>query len=299
MKFSIVTPAYNMERWATETIESVLSQEGDFEIEYIVVDDGSSDGTANLARRYEARVKDGMYQVRCRKITMEVISQTNTGMYEAINRGFLRATGDVFAWINADDLYESGAFAKIAAVLRRYPDIQWVKGIVTQIDENGSVVRRGVPNVYRQDWLALGIYGMEAYFVEQDSVFWRRSLWEKVRPMPSWYRSAADYWLWIQMAKHAKLWFVREPVSRFRKRQGQISKGVATYKAEQREARPRRPLRAWAPRLFFNLYYRTGKPGRALLPHLYPFLFSGPDGEAYLEPQGDSYEIRFTRSFLA
>lgn len=272
MKFSIVTPAYNMQEWIAETIDTVLSQEGDFEIEYIVMDDESKDGTRAVAEAYAERVKRGAYQLRCRGATMEVVSQENTGMYEAVNRGFARATGDVYAWINADDLYHPGAFETMRRVFEQHPHVEWVKGITDTLNEDGTQ-RTGVMKLYRQDWLAAGVYGQESYFVEQDSVFWRAALWKKVAPMPAHYRSAADYWLWIQMAKHASLWSVNARISLFRKREGQISKDITKYKKEQWEARPHRPIRAWPPRLFFSPWSRLGLRFHRLFVRLYPFVF--------------------------
>lgn len=252
-----------MEPWISETIETVLDQEGDFEIEYIIMNDGSKDNSASVAQEYADRVAAGIYPIRCSKITMEVITQENTGMYEAINRGFARATGDVYAWINADDLYQPGALAAMTDVFSNYPNAVWVKGITDTLHEDGTRTT-GACRIYRQDWLAAGVYGMEAYFVEQDSVFWRADLWNKVAPMPAHYRSAADYWLWLHMAQHAPLLSLNAPISIFRKREGQISKGIAKYKKEQRDARPRRSLKAWSARLFFT-------PQSRLIPHFQNF----------------------------
>ena len=283
MKFSIVTPVYNLEGFIAKTIETVLSQAGDFDIEYIVMDDGSKDKSADVAQAYADKIADGSYPILCKSITMRVVRQENTGMYEAINRGFALATGDVFSWINADDLYQPGALAAVTKTLAAFPEIEWLKGITDEVDEAGTKTRSGQCYVYKQDWIAKGIYGQEAYFIQQDSVFWRKELWQKVAPMPAHYRSAADYWLWIQMAKYAPLWSLNVPVSCFRKREGQISGNVSKYKKEQWNARPRRSLTAWVARLFFS-------PQSRLIPHfqgffkwLYPLLFMRRWHPQYIE----------------
>lgn len=241
-----------MEQWIVETIESVISQEGDFEIEYIIVDDSSTDKTFLIAEDYRKRLETGTYPIRCKKVSMTCISQGNTGMYEAINRGFSRATGDIYAWINADDVYKPRAFASMALAFSTFPEAQWIKGITATIEEDSSETRAGSCKLYRQDWLKLGIYGQEAYFVEQDSVFWKKELWKKSGPIPKEMRSAGDYWLWIQMANHAPLWSLNVPISSFRKREGQISKNVNRYKEEQYNIRPRKSPPAWMSRLFFT-----------------------------------------------
>lgn len=300
MKFSIITPAYNMERWIAKTIESILSQEGDFEIEYIVVDDGSRDSTFAIANEYRKHINDGIYPTRCNKISMTCIQQNNTSMYEAINRGFSIATGDLYSWINADDVYEPGAFEAIAKTLNKFPEIKWIKGITSTIDEKGRVIRKGICKIYHQDWIRDGIYGQEAYFIEQDSVFWRKSLWKKAGPMPSHFRSAGDYWLWIQFAEHAPLWSVNIPLSNFRKREGQLSKGVSRYKNEQWETRPRRTWKAWGARLFFSPQSRLTQRFPSLNKFfiwLYPKIFRYYMPAEYIAIENGQPVIKKTNSY--
>ena len=110
-KFSIVTPSLNQRPYIQETMESVLSQEGDFEIEYFVVDGGSSDGSVELIRQCAEKVSSGNRPVRCRGITMEWISEKDHGQSEAINKGLRRATGDFVSYLNSDDLYFPGALS--------------------------------------------------------------------------------------------------------------------------------------------------------------------------------------------
>lgn len=278
-----------MERWIAETIESVISQEGDFEIEYILVDDGSGDKTADIIRSYESRIKSGTYPIRCNAVSMTYVHQQNAGAVVAMNTGFAKMTGEICTWVDADNTFEPHAFAKIATVFRTYPDIDWVKGITSTIDEQSHIIRAGECKLYRQDWLTLGIYGQEAYFVEADSVFFRRTLWQKVGPFPTRYKSAGDYWLWIEMARHAPLMSIDTPISNFRKREGQLSKGIARYKGEQWDARPRRTISAWKTRLFFSPQSRITKYFPSFEPFfitLYPLLFGRPS-ETYIKFRTD------------
>lgn len=262
MKFSIITPVLNMERFIASTIESVLSQEGDFSIEYIIVDD-STDETPAIVSAYAKKIADGVYPIKCASITMHHMKRT-TGhsMYSAINDGFAIATGDVYAWINADDMYRPGAFAIIARSLATFPDIQWIKGITGTIDENGKELKPGVCTTYIQQWIVEGMYGQEAYFIEQDSVFWRKELWKKSGEIPKALTHAGDYWLWREFARRAPLVSLNAPISYFRKRAGQMSKDVAGYKKEQYAIRPRRGLLAMWCRVFFA--------GRARITRMFP-----------------------------
>jgi glycosyltransferase involved in cell wall biosynthesis len=290
MKFSIVTPAYNMEGWIAQTIEGVLGQEGDFEIEYILADGGSTDATRSIFESYQKKLSDP-------RITMTAFSGKDGGMYDAINKGFARATGDIFAWINADDCYQPGAFAAIANTFETFPDIKWIKGISDFTDTERRRTRFGKCTLYRQDWLADGIYGQESYFVQQDAVFWRAGLWKKISPMPEHYRLAADYWLWMHMAKHAPLWSLNVHVSDFMKRKGQMSESTDTYKREQWNARPHRSLKAWGARLFFSPQSRLGKQFEPLFLWLYPRIFMRGN-EQYLTIENDRAVKKPARSFV-
>ncbi len=274
MKFSIITPAYDIAKWLPTTIESVLDQAGDFSIEYILVINDSLDDTLKIAQTYKQRVESSEYPIHCKNISMQIIeAEKPQGMYVAINEGFAKATGDIFAWIAGDDIYRPGAFQVMNEAFREYPDIGWLKGITTTIGEHGELIRGSTSSIYHQDWLRLGVYGMESYHVEQDSNFWRASVWKKVGNFPSYFKSAGDYWLWIQMAKYARLWSINASISAFRKREGQDSRANhSRLIAQKKAARPKRPLRAWIPRLFFYPYFNLP----ALQPSLrklYPYIF--------------------------
>ena len=180
------------------------------------------------------------------------------------------------AYLNADDKYLPGAFATAAAVFTQNPDIKWAKGINTTSEESGTTINQGVCLLYRQEWLQKGIYGRNAYFVQQDSVFWKRSLWEKAQPKISSFRFAGDYALWTTFAKHAPLWSFNKRVSVFRKRDGQLSAEMGPYHQEQEIIAPHHPLLEKRVMVFF-LFVRLFKFSpqniltRALFRTLFPF----------------------------
>jgi len=113
-RISIVTPSYNQARYLPETIESILRQDYP-NLEYIIVDGGSSDGSVDIIRRYETHLAYW-------------ISEPDSGQSEAINKGVRRATGDLFNWINADDVLFPGALHRIAAAFAREPEADLVVG---------------------------------------------------------------------------------------------------------------------------------------------------------------------------
>jgi glycosyltransferase involved in cell wall biosynthesis len=205
MRFTIVTPAFNSELHIVETIESVLSQKGDFEIEYILADGGSSDTTVSIFKDYQSRVERGEYPIQCNRIHMRSFSEKDRGMYDAIDKGLKLGTGELQAWINSDDYYLPGAFEMVAKIFNSFPDVAWLSGITEVIAADGSVSAPRRP-LYTQTWLARGLYGTVAPFVLQDSVFWRSDLYQTAGPLPVTCRYAGDYGLWVSFAQTAQLW---------------------------------------------------------------------------------------------
>ncbi len=261
-----------MDRWIAETIESILLQAGDFEIEYILQDGGSTDKTVAIFEDYRARFERGEIPLRCKDIRMHCVSEKDNGPFDATNKGFERATGDFYTWADADNTYAPGALANLAAVITAFPEIQWLRGYSSTMDEAGKRLRLKHTAVYRQDWLQEGIYGMESYFVQADTVFFSASLWKKTGPIPEEYKRAGDHWLWMQMAKHAPLWAVNLHTTNYRKRAGQLS--FDSRAADERWlARPKRPFKAWQARLFFTPQSRLYPRGEKFFLWLYPKLF--------------------------
>jgi glycosyltransferase involved in cell wall biosynthesis len=220
MKLSIITPCFNSVRHISETIESVISQKGDFEIEYIILDGGSVDGTVKIIKEYS------------KKYNIIWVSEPDEGMYDAVNKGFSLATGDIFSWINADDKYESGAFQKIVNVFNKFSEINWLKGITSYIDEESNMTGAGKCFLYKKEWISKGYYGKYLFFIQQDSVFWRKELWEKVGEIDKSLKFAGDYWLWIMFSKYEELTSFNCVVSYFRKRGGQLSSDMEKYFSE-------------------------------------------------------------------
>jgi len=176
---SIVTPLYNMEQHLPATIESVLSQDYP-RIEYIVVDGGSTDGSLGILERYRDRLR--------------WITGKDKGPSDATHRGFLEARGEVFAWLNADDVYLPGAVRTGVEYLAAHPDIDVVYGEACWIDDKGAVIRRYPtlpfdPKVLERDC-----------FICQPAAFIRASSYKRCGLDPD-INASFDYDLWIRMAK--------------------------------------------------------------------------------------------------
>ncbi len=274
MKFSIITPSFNMERWISETIESVLAQEGDFEIEYILADGGSRDKTVDIFEDYRIRLERGEIPLKCKGIIMRGFSEKDKGTSDAINKGFARATGDIYTWVDADNNYAPGAFAGIAKIFSTFPDVQWVKGYSGTMTEEGNLLNVRQTYLYRQDWMRDGVYGLESYHVNADTVFWTAELWKKVGPLNPEYRCAGEQRLWNDMAKYVPLWSANLYISTYRKRGGSLSKNITRCKEEKWRARGgKRSLKAWQAKLFFTPQSRLYPYGEKFFLWLYPLLF--------------------------
>jgi len=185
LRVSVVTPSFNQARFIERTIESVLSQRGPFELEYLVVDGGSTDGTVDLLRRQGERVR--------------WVSEPDRGQSDALNKGFRMATGDVLAWLNSDDLYEPGALAAAVEALSGGP--RWCFGRCRIVDAEGREVRG--PIAAYKAWLARHYSHarlLAVNFVPQPAVFFRRDLLEQVGPIDEACHYAMDYDLWLRFA---------------------------------------------------------------------------------------------------
>jgi len=273
MKFSIVTPTYNSERFLKETIESVIYQEGDFEIEYVIIDGASKDETISIIKKYELLVSSPTFEPKCKRVTLSWLSEKDFGMYDAINKGFSRSSGEICAWINADDTYTQRAFELIKESFNNFPQIEWLKGKTIFVEETGKPIYTAPCFIFNKKWIRNGIYGRNAYFINQDSVFWKRTLLEKVGKINSQLRYAGDYELWVKFAQFTELWSLDIAVSTFREHGGQLSNNEGAYRKEQLEISPTRGFSHYSIKIFFWLKTILGKNFEWIFMYSYPLLF--------------------------
>jgi glycosyltransferase involved in cell wall biosynthesis len=189
-KLSIITPSYNHGRYIERTIRSVLDQ-GYANLEYVIVDGGSTDGTLEIIKRYEDQLAWW-------------VSESDGGQSAAINRAIERTTGEIVAYINSDDYYLPGAFAKAIAAFERN-GANWVAGSSDDRLDGDPPTDLGVWQPQppaasehaphgRQWWL------LTPWHVPQPSVFWRRSLFERYGPFRADMRNAFDAEFMVRLA---------------------------------------------------------------------------------------------------
>ena len=217
MKFSIVTPSFNQADFIAETIESVLSQKGNFEIEYIVQDGGSKDKTIQIIKRFAKKVKAGDYKGQNNSVEFYYKSQKDKGQSDAINQGLKRATGDIIAYINSDDTYCPNAFRKVSAAFSKEPDKKWLTGYCRIVDENGKKIQKPVVN-YKNFFL--NRYSRRKLlilnFISQPSTFWRKDLLKKIGVMDEKLHYTMDYDYCLRLSEASRPAVIKDYLSCFR-----------------------------------------------------------------------------------
>ena len=180
-------------------------------------------------------------------------------MYDAINKGFASSTGNIMAWINCDDFFLPMAFSKISKVFTEYPEVTWLKGITAIVNPETGIINHQACSLFNQDWIEKGIYGRYLYFINQDSVFWKKELWQRAGPIKEGLRLAGDYYLWANMAKHTPLYSLNSEVSCYRNLKESLGqKNMARYRKEQEEVVPiKGSLLEAKIKLFFGLRKKT------------------------------------------
>jgi glycosyltransferase involved in cell wall biosynthesis len=209
-RISIVTPSFNQNAYLAQTIESVLDQ-GYPDVEYIIVDGGSRDGSADTIKRYE-------------KYLSWWVSEPDSGQVDAINKGFAHATGDVHAYINSDDYYLPGAFEVVAQAWRR-ARFDVFAGACRHVDASGGtlLVSSGTPAV-TSDFLNLEKY--RANYLTQPEVFWSADVRRLIGEFDDRYNWAFDFEYWTRAAS-ADLVFTHsnQELACFRRHEAQKTQG--------------------------------------------------------------------------
>jgi len=192
---SIVTPSYNQAEFLAQTIESVINQEGDFHIDYIVVDGGSTDGSVAIIRHYESLLQHGGWPRKCRGITFHWLSEKDEGQTDALMKGFRLAHGEILAWLNSDDTYLPGALQVAADFFQSHPDTALMYGDAVYCDASGAIIGSYRTAAFDLDRLAA------ANIICQPAAFFRRSAFDAVGGLDGTLHFAMDYDLWIRIGR--------------------------------------------------------------------------------------------------
>ena len=283
-RITLVTPVLNGVRFIEDTIRSIVSQ-GYPNLEYIVVDGGSADGTVEIIRKYQKHISWWT-------------SRRDHGVYDALNTGFARSTGEIMGWLNASDLLHTSGLFVVGSVFASLSAIDWLTGRPTRFNPNGMTVDiHDLPFWSRYRFLA----GANKY-IQQESTFWRRSLWVKAgAEMNDAYRDVGDFDLWVRFFRHAQLYSVDALIGGYRFQPDSLSPANLD-RYNQRcdkiiESELKSIPRARAVRIFRkitsavrNIPKIQGIWQRLALKSLYQF--AGPDWPPIVEDQENKWVIR-------
>lgn len=196
-KVSIITPSFNQGQFLEASIRSVLEQDYP-NIEYIVVDGGSKDDSVEVIKKYQDRLAWW-------------VSEKDKGHADALNKGFSRATGEILAWLNSDDIYFPGAVTEAVSVLQSHPEVGMVYGDADLIDDSGETVGQfGSKQTGYRQMLRGSVH------IPQATTFFRTDIWKQVGPLDLSLFFSFDYDLWVRIAKVSQVLYVPKHWAKFR-----------------------------------------------------------------------------------
>jgi glycosyltransferase involved in cell wall biosynthesis len=201
-KISIITPSLNQGDFIEQTILSVLSQDYP-NLEYLVVDGGSSDATLGVLAKYSGKVT--------------WLSEVDKGQTDAINKGLRRATGSIVGYLNADDLLLPGTLKKVEQAFSNHPQTGWVTGKCRIVDEENNEIRRPI-TVYKN--ILLGLHSFSSLlmtnYISQPATFWRREALESIGYLDENLRYVMDYEYWLRLYSKSPPVFIPEYLAAFK-----------------------------------------------------------------------------------
>lgn len=221
-RFSVVTPSYNQGKFVEQTIRSVLCQ-GYPNLEYIIIDGGSTDESVEVIRKYGSHLAHWE-------------SKRDRGQSHAINKGFERATGEVMCWLNSDDFFPPGTLRAVAEALFEGEGASAVVGHCVQVYADGRAPHRGRG---RFESLERLLEFWKGYQMHQPSIFWRREVFERVGYLDESLHLTMDFDYWVRMARHFSFKNIDRDLSYATyHEEAKTGDGFAGYQAELRRRAP-------------------------------------------------------------
>jgi glycosyltransferase involved in cell wall biosynthesis len=196
-KISVITPSFNQAHFLERTIKSIVDENYP-NLEYIIIDAGSTDGSVDIIRKYE-------------KYITYWVSEPDNGQSHAINKGLQRATGEWVAWQNSDDIYYPGVFSAIAKASKSNPDVDLIIGNMNLIDENDKLIRD--MHFVTPTYQAMVAEGM---VLSNQAAFWRRKVHSDIGWMDESLHLGFDFDWFLRLTKHCKGYSINQCLGAFR-----------------------------------------------------------------------------------
>ena len=186
MKLSVITPSYNQGQFIERTLLSVLEQQVD-DLEYWVIDGGSSDQTVEILKQYQDR--------------LQWVSEPDNGQTDALNKGIRRTSGEIIGWLNSDDIYYPGVLPQVMQFFADHPEVNILYGRANHIDTEDGVIE---PYPSREwDYQAL----LDDCFICQPAVFFRRGIIERFGLFNESLHFCMDYEYWLRVGRQEPLYY--------------------------------------------------------------------------------------------
>ena len=216
-KISIVTPNKNGGQFLEACMLSILNQEYP-NLEYIVIDGGSTDNSVEIIKKYEDRLTFWS-------------SEPDKSPADAVNKGFQHSTGSIMAWLNSDDLLFPESLKIVADIFMTFSEVQWIMGRPTFVDSEGNIIKKFFINKELTPrppfvtesmftawtrWSKHRFYNGDFLAIQQESTFWRRELWEKCGARMNVDALACDFDLWLRFFDHDQLFTTTAALGGFR-----------------------------------------------------------------------------------
>lgn len=208
---TIATPSFNQGKFLEQTISSVLSQQGNFFIDYIIADGGSNDESVEIIKKYDALLKTKKYPIKCLGIELRWWSHRDTGQTNAINKGFKLAKGDILAWINSDDYYEKNIFQTVIDAFQKNEAIDLLYGDIYFLDEvnHTKIFKKTEQGDYN-------LFTGKGFYIYQPTTFFKKKSAEKAGYLEENLHYSFDYDFFLKLLKNGGTLYLPVILANFR-----------------------------------------------------------------------------------
>ena len=236
---SVVTACMNSRPLIDETVLSVVTQRGNFDLQYHVQVGGSDDGTQERLQFWQEFLKNGGLPLGCRDLQFSYSVQEDRGLYDGLNNAFqnLEAGNNKpgwMTWINAGDVLQPGAVELVFQVSRDHPESRWMGGRTSMANSDGCLFEILNPYPFSLKTLKAGLHdGRKLHILQQEGVFWKNELWNEVGgELDTTLLYAGDFDLWRRFAYHENYICLNSVLGTFRIHDGQLSEDKERYQEE-------------------------------------------------------------------